>query len=248
MLKAPPDNRPLIGISCDLDNQSRHYELPVAYRQAIETAGGVPLLLAPTDVAETLDRIFDVIDGLLIPGGNDLDPALYRQPPHPKTIPMDPLRQRFDLALLKGAQNIALPTLGVCLGCQTINVMRGGTLIQYVPEYDRQNAVPHAGDRANLTDRNAWHNVSIFAKSRLAEVFQKESLQVNSRHRQALDEIGDGLTITARASDGIIEAVEDPSLPFFLGVQWHPEGMHDESADRLFGALIRAAQSFSREQ
>ena len=237
-------SRPIIGIS--LDNQAADqsrpvYELPMAYPLAIEKAGGIPMLLHHTRDSALQDAYMQVIDGLLIPGGDDLDPSLYGQPPHPKTRRLDSLRQFFDLSMLASAQSRNMPVLGICFGCQAMNVQRGGTLHQYIPDVPRDLPVAHAGNPANTTDKNAWHSISITPQSHLRAILSCDQATVNSRHRQALDRLGTGLKVSAISPDGIVEAIEDSSLKFWLGVQWHAEGLDDPPHPELFKAFVAAA-------
>ncbi len=237
-------SRPIIGIS--LDNQAADqsrpvYELPMAYPLAIEKAGGIPMLLHHTRDSALQDAYMQVIDGLLIPGGDDLDPSLYGQPPHPKTRRLDSLRQFFDLSMLASAQSRNMPVLGICFGCQAMNVQRGGTLHQYIPDVPRDLPVAHAGNPANTTDKNAWHSISITPQSQLRAILKCDQATVNSRHRQAIDRLGVGLTACAASADGLVEAIDDKSLRFWLGVQWHAEGLDDPPHPELFKAFLAAA-------
>lgn len=236
---------PVIGIACDLEAGSTFYKLPLTYRQAVETAGGLPILLPATDRESVQHEYINMIHGLLIPGGDDLDPHLYGQVPHPKNIESHTLRQRFDMAMLRGCEKVGVPVLAVCMGCQTLNVVRGGDLIQYLPEYDRAGAICHAADPAENGSRNTWHPVEIASASKLSAVYQLTRMEVNSRHRQAIGTLGKNLRLSAWASDGIIEAVEDVTLPFCVGVQWHPENLTTPPGDRLFTAFIGAAAHYA---
>ncbi len=236
--------RPIIGISPDNqapDQPRPVYELPMAYPKAIEKAGGIPMLLHHTHDPALRDAYMRAIDGLLIPGGDDLDPALYGQSAHQKTRRLDSLRQAFDLAMLAMAERQNMPVLGICFGCQAMNVQRGGTLHQYIPDLLRPEPVIHAGDPANTTDNNAWHSVAIAPQSRLGAIMKMDNVTVNSRHRQAIDRLGTGLAACAISADGLVEALEDDSLKFWLGVQWHAEGLDDAPHPELFNAFVAAA-------
>ena len=237
--------RPVIGIACDLENHSGYYKLPITYRVAVEKAGGLPLLLPSTDHPTVRNDYLNLVHALLIPGGDDLDPQLYHQQPHPRTRESDRLRQNFDLAMLAACEKMAMPVLAVCMGCQTLNVLRGGDLIQYSPEHVRPNPLPHAADPATSGDRNAWHQVEIEPAGRLADICGRSCMEVNSRHRQGIGRLGKNLRLSARAPDGIIEAVEDVALPFCIGVQWHPENLTGPAGDRLFDGLVQAAADYA---
>jgi putative glutamine amidotransferase len=216
--------RPVIGIT--IDNSTAHpdrYESPAAYAQAVERAGGLPLLLPYHTDAALVGHYADLLDGLLLSGGDDMDPALYGQSPHPKAVPCDPARTRFELALLAEIERRRMPALGICLGCQVMNVHRGGSLIQFLPDHDRIGAIEH-----RKRDASPRHLVRIAPGNALNRAIGRSDLSVNTSHKQAVAAPGRGLRIIATAPDGVIEALEDPDLPLFLAVQWHPERLIDE--------------------
>ncbi len=238
-------SRPLIGISMDTRESAAVpviYELTDTYTRCVLDAGGVPLLL-PHAADDTVRRhMLDVLDGLLIPGGDDVNPALYGQSPHARTHLMDERRQSFDLAMLALAEGRNLPTLGICLGFQIMNVQRHGTLVQYLPDVAGTVRVNHAADPDQLLRYDARHAVQPAAGTRLAALFGSGLLMVNSTHRQGVDHLGRGLVPSACAADGLVEAIEDPTLAFWMGVQWHPERMPGDPQMKLFQALIDAAR------
>jgi|WetSurMetagenome_2_1015567.scaffolds.fasta_scaffold119274_2 putative glutamine amidotransferase len=206
------------------------------YPQAVEAGGGEPVVLAPLADDELPDDLAGRIDGLLLTGGEDLDPVLWGEPRHPAAEIIDPRRQRSDLRLIEWADRIGLPVLGICLGCQEMAVHRGGRIIQHVPDETREN---HRNDRKP----RATHEIRIVAASLLAGIVGTGLLEVNSGHHQAVRHAGRGLAVVALSPDGIIEAIEDPTPGrFFLGVQWHPEDLVAEGPHRaLFAALCKAA-------
>ena len=153
---------------------------------------------------------------------------------------MDPRRQENELSLARVARERGIPTLGICLGVQVMNVAAGGTLIQHI-----ESDIDHASEPS---DRHR-HEVAIDGGTRLARILGERELEVNSSHHQAIKEIGDGLRVTAHAPDGIVEGLEDPRHPFYVGVQWHPEDMaREESASALFGAFVDAARKYSEQK
>ena len=241
--------RPLIGIT--LDNQTPNqspgvYELPATYARAVERAGGTPLLLPHTDDPALRLALSAQLDGLLIPGGDDIDPSLYGQARHPRTILMDSRRQAFDLAMLSLAQQRNLPVLGVCLGCQLINVHRGGSLHQYLPDVALKTRIAHSIPSPSTDDRRPGepeHDVEISSNSRLAAIMGEQTLRVNSKHRQGISALGRNLLAAAFSPDGLIEAIEDPAFDLWIGVQWHPESLEGPNRERLFAALVAAAAS-----
>lgn len=210
----------------------------MAYATSVEKAGGLPLLLAyKTDIA-LIPQIIDLVDGMLFSGGNDLDPALYGETYHPKAAPIDPARQRFELALLAEVEKRRTPALGICLGSQLMNVYRGGSLIQFLPDEPRDEQIEHR----KLDDVWSRHEVSVEPQSAVAQAVGKQNIVANSSHKQAVKQVGRGLRIIGKSPDGVIEGIEDPTLPLFLGVQWHPERLHDERDHlALFKLLVERA-------
>jgi putative glutamine amidotransferase len=208
---------------------------PFAYVRAVARAGGRPVQLPPDDdgVEETLDRI----DGLVVTGGIDLDPALYGGDEHPAMTGVRPEQDRAELALLEGALERDLPVLAVCRGSQLLNVLRGGDILQHLG--DGHGAPDLHGDG---TGSSANHAVRVREESRLAAALGGRAV-VTSEHHQALGRIGDDLVEVAWAADGTVEAVEDPRKAFAVGVLWHPE--RDDSPE-LFGALVEAARRYAK--
>jgi putative glutamine amidotransferase len=234
--------RPLIGVTTSELRPSgagtlrRHGEPPhsemalgMTYLRAIEAVGGMPVVLPPLGDAEAfLDRL----DGVCLSGGPDLDPGAYGAPErHAELGPTEPGLDAFELALARAADVRGLPVLGICRGAQALNVARGGTLHQHLPGH-RQ------ADPATATT----HTVRVEPGTRLASLVGSADLPVNSFHHQAADRLGSGLRAVAHAADGTIEAIEGDGPRFFLGVQWHAEGLVDEPRHRaLFEALVAAS-------
>lgn len=204
--------------------------LPTDYVRAVALAGAVPVLLPPFPgvIPGALPRL----DALVLTGGLDIAPHRYGEEPHPRTDDEQPERDDAELALLEGAVRQGLPVLGICRGLQLVNVARGGTLAQHLPEVVGGTDHSPGGDTFGDTD------VEVTPGSRLAEALGRTRLTGRCHHHQAIGRLGGGLQAVARAADGTVEAVEDPELPFFLAVQWHPE-IGDER--RLFEALVQAA-------
>jgi putative glutamine amidotransferase len=234
--------KPRIAITASLgklEGRTRVH-VPVAYVDAVEAAGGAPLVLPPTADDALAEELLAATDGLITIGGDDLDPSLWGEPLHPKTSPMDPRRQRADLRLISVADSRGLPVLGICLGCQEMAVARGGRLIQHVPD-ESGVTIDHGGGGTG----RARHPVTVEPDSLLSRIVGAGPLEVNSTHHQAVREPGRGMRVVARSPDGIIEGIEDPAPGrFFLAVQWHPEDLTDEARHlALFEALCRAATS-----
>ncbi|MBL7140629.1 MAG: gamma-glutamyl-gamma-aminobutyrate hydrolase family protein [Planctomycetes bacterium] len=231
--------RPRIAITMDvtLADGERRVQLPAAYAEAVAAAGGEPMLLPPTPAGAPAD-LPHLADALLLTGGRDLDTTAWGEPLHPKARLMDPMRQEADLDLLASADACNMPVLAICLGCQEMAVHRGGRIIQHLPDEPGERA-----DHGRAGRPRVFHPVQMTSGSLLARLVGTERIEVNSRHHQAVREPGREMAVVARAPDGVIEAIEDPSPGrFWLGVQWHPEDMTDRPEHAaLFQALCRAA-------
>jgi putative glutamine amidotransferase len=248
--------RPLIGVT----TQTLHaiegipQDLPTSwvmnqrYVHAVMAAGGVPVLipLLAEDPA-TLRAIYERIDGVLIPGGVDIDPAYYRTPRHEKLGRLDPARDTSELVMARWAVKDAKPVLGLCRGLQVINVALGGSLWQDLAE-ERPHSLKHDYfPTAGWAREHRAHVVEVRPDSRLAEALGSGAVSVNSMHHQGIRDLGYRLTATAIAPDGLIEAAEAEE-GFAVGVQWHPEMFEggDAGVGRLFEAFVDAANGSSR--
>ena len=210
--------RPVIGVTVDRTEKDQ-YMSPFTYADAVIKAGGLPMLLPYKASPDLVPLYVDQLDGMLFTGGPDLDPAAWGETYHPGTSPIDPDRQRFELALLAEVERRRVPTLGVCLGSQLMNVHRGGSLHQFLPELPREGALEHRFINDNLLR----HEVTVDTSSQLGSVLGGPTLSVNTYHKQAVNRLGRGLKIIATAPDGVIEGFEDDTLPLYAAVQWHPE-------------------------
>ena len=230
-------SRPIIGLSSYREparwgawDQSADL-LPSEYAQAITVAGGIPLLLPPTEpYAEAARDVVKRLDALVITGGADVDPARYQEPAHSATVKTRPDRDAWELALLDAAAETGLPTLGICRGMQVMEVHAGVHLYQHVPdlvENDRHNP---GGDQYGNT------GIKVAKGSRLATLVGETGPASCHHHQSVRDH--PGFTAVAWAEDGLLEAIEDPQHPFRLGVQWHPEVDPDRG---LFRGLVMAA-------
>src|ERR1043165_2846416 len=237
--------KPLIGIGSDVLRQRGERDRAfvfTTYVEALRRAGAVPVLVPPQP--ENAREVVDDLDGLLLAGGDDCAPAAYGGHRHPTVEPMDPRRQANDITLARAARERGIPTLGICLGVQVMNVAAGGTLIQ-----DIASSIDTDIDHASEPSDRHRHEVLIESGTHLARILGAGELNVNSSHHQAIGRVADDLRITAHAPDGVIEGLEDPKHPFYLGVQWHPEDMaHEESASALFGAFVAAARKYAEQK
>ncbi len=213
---------------------------PYSYVQAIQRAGGLALLLAPDpQVTARPGELLDRLDGLVLAGGTDVDPAVYGQEPHPATSGCVPERDAFELALAARALERDLPLLGICRGMQVLNVARHGTLHQHLPD-----VVGHDDHRRTVgTFDGNDHDVALVAGSLAQRAAGEARHATKSHHHQGIDRLGEGLVVTGRAGmDDTAEAVEAPGKRFVLGVQWHPEA--DETS-RVIGALVDEARAYA---
>jgi putative glutamine amidotransferase len=207
--------------------------LPHIYFDGVTRAGGIAVLLPPQPVDDEIAaRVLDGLDGLVITGGKDIDPARYGQAPHLETDEPRRDRDAWEFALLAGALRRGLPVLGICRGAQVLNVALGGTLHQHLPDVVGHNR--HQPGNAVFSTSS----VRTAPGTRLAAVLG-ESSDAQCYHHQAIAELGDGLVACARDDDGVIEAIELPGDHFVLAVQWHPEERLDDL--RLFAAVVEAA-------
>ena len=237
-------NKPIIGIGSDVQSPEGKRERAFVYLnyvEAVRRAGAIPVLIPPQP--ENADELMAELDGFLLAGGEDCDPAAYGEERHPTvTETMDARRQANDLALAEAARKHNVPMLGICLGLQVMNVAAGGTLLQDI-DSQHDTEIRHASE----PEDRARHDVIVEKGTQLAGVLPALELNVNSSHHQSIRKVGQGLRVTALAPDGIVEGVEDPRHPFYLGVQWHPEDMTGEdSASALFAAFIEAARKHAR--
>ena len=241
--------KPVVGINCDVDvhGGGRLYKRPyvylyLSYFEAVLRAGGIPFLLPLLQSESDAEELIAQLDALLLTGcGGDVDPASYGTAVQSATKIMPELRQRFDMILIRTAlAKSQIPILAICAGMQLVNVAAGGTLIQ-----DLQAINPDATDHHQLQNAERMiHKVRIEGLSRLAKIIGGSELEVNSTHHQAIDEVANGFVVSARASEGVIEAIEATDERFILCVQWHPERLSTEHRhQRLFEALIEQAKS-----
>ncbi|MBL8930025.1 MAG: gamma-glutamyl-gamma-aminobutyrate hydrolase family protein [Kineosporiaceae bacterium] len=237
--QAPPSGpAPLIGVSAYAVSarwgvwDAAAVLVPRAYVDAVVEAGGVPVLLPP--LPGLIEQVTSRLDGLLLIGGPDVDPARYGAERGPDTQPAHPDRDAAELALLAAATSGQQPVLAICRGMQLLNVARGGTLHQHLPDL--------LGDHDGSPGPGLYgtHPIKVADGTRLADALGRTALEgVPAYHHQGVDRLADGLVASAWTPDGLIEAVEDPALPFCVGVQWHPEVGEDLS---VFRALVRAAR------
>lgn len=214
------------------------------YLDALVRAGGSPVLLPLlTDGQEALRDMYERLDGVLLPGGVDIHPSSYGQAARPGLRRTDPERDAVELTLARWALADDLPLFGLCRGLQVINVARGGTLVQDLV-LERPDTARHDFEPPEYARDYLAHQVQVEQGTRLRSVAGAARVAVNSMHHQAVDRVGEGLAVTARSDDGVVEAVEG-SGRFVLGVQWHPESLvpRDQLARRLFDEFVGACRA-----
>ena len=226
----------LIGIPTYGRNDDGHFFLPAEYVESVRRSGACPILLPPGE--EHLDHWFELIDGILFPGGGDIEPARYGGSEHEMIYMVNPERDTMEFALLDRVLESGLPTLGICRGTQLLNVALGGTLFDHLPD--------HVGGEIThrLPPREPTpHPVQVEEGSGLAAILGATGFTAESWHHQAIRDVAPGLTVVARAPDGTIEAVEKTDHPWLYAVQWHPEltAAEDPIQQRLFNTLAEAA-------
>jgi putative glutamine amidotransferase len=239
-------DRPAIGMCTALERarwsvwDQEAVLLPRSYVAAVQRGGGLALLL-PEDprLVEDPGEALDLIDGLLLAGGADIDPLAYGQPAHAETVGTVPERDTFEIALARAAIERDLPVLGICRGMQLINVALGGTLLQHLPERFGH----HEHRRVVGSFDGADHEVELRENTLVMRVVEESPHHTKSHHHQGVDRLGEGLEVSATsAMDGLAEAIELPGKRFVLGVQWHPEV---DVSSPVLQALVQAASSYA---
>jgi putative glutamine amidotransferase len=234
--------RPVIGICTALERarwsvwDQQAFLLPRSYIDAVHRAGGMAVMLPPDVALETHpDEALDLLDGLILAGGADIDPSTYGAPAHRETHGTVPERDTFEIALTRRALERDLPLLGICRGMQLLNVATGGTLHQHLPERFGH----HEHRRAAGTFEGADHEVRLAPGSLAHRAVGEEQHATKSHHHQGVDRVGEGLVVTGWSElDGLPEAIEAPGHRFALGVQWHPEA---DEGSRLIASLVEEA-------
>ena len=225
---------PLIGITTYGEDEQRQFPLPREYVDSVRRAGGIPILLPPGE--PRLGELFALLDGLILAGGGDLEPAVYGGADHETVYMTDAERDTGELELARMAIDAGKPTLGICRGIQVLNVVLDGTLHEHLPDVVGEEILHRRPPR-----EPGEHLVTVVPGCRLAEILGKLEFPAASWHHQAIQDVAEPLTVVAHAPDGTIEAVEMPSHPWLVGVQWHPEltAKTDPMQQRLFDVFIQ---------
>jgi len=241
---------PRIGITCDLDDARTTNTLPRAYVRAVLRAGGLPLALPIPEMEHTPGGLapenrrweswLSGLDGLLLSGGGDLAPSLFGEEPLPGLGSVDPHRDALEMALVRAARKRRMPVLGICRGCQVLNVALGGTVYQDLPSQRPEGLLQHRQLSPGIFPS---HSMAVREGSRLAKALGVTAIRVNSHHHQAVRDVAPGFEVVAWAPDGVVEAIEAPEGPFLLGIQSHPERLESTTPPlaALFQAFVEAA-------
>ena len=241
--------RPVIGISSSyfVDNASHgtfnRHSLTAAYSIGVEKAGGTPIILP--FLPNSVDGYLEIVDGLIISGGSDFDPALFGDTEvHPATYDITPDRDEAEIRLVRGAKERGIPVLGICRGIQAIAVALGGTLIQDVPTQFSAE-IGHRQHEHGIEPSEPGHAVTITPGTQVAGIYGDRPVGVNSFHHQAVKDAPEDFIVSATSDDGLIEAIESTGPCFMIGLQWHPEIMFEAHEEHLgpFVALVEAAKS-----
>lgn len=219
----------IIGITANQDKDYKEYRLNKSYSKAIISAGGLPVILPVISDETIIKEYIKEIDGLLLTGGADPDPLIYGENPLPFTGSIDPLRDSFELEIFKYAFQEKLSILGICKGIQIINIAMGGTLYQGL-DSQREGVFKHNQEAPSWYPT---HNVKIEADSYLNQIVKQEKIKVNSNHHQSIKDVSSKFLVSAKAEDGVIEAIEIGEERFVMGVQWHPETMWKNSHENF---------------
>ncbi len=235
--------KPFIGINSSVtlnDTGIHRFCISGNYTEAVLKAGGIPLILTATGEPEIIEAYLGQINALLLVGGSDLDPSLYGDSENLATVKSPPkLRQGFDLAIARAALSRNLPVMGICMGCQVLNVAGGGSLYQDIEQQVEGHFIRHYQQTAPYY---VPHSVRIEHDSLLYRIMGKDKIDVNSAHHQSVKTPGDSFRPVAFSEDGIIECIEGTKNRFALGIQWHPEVIHRRPEQlSLFRALVSAA-------
>ena len=233
--------KPRVGITMRIELATNRFYLARHYSEAVEAAGGAPVHISLIPNSEYVDSVVEGLEGILLPGSDsDVDPLRYGQEPHPELGSVHTIKDQTDLLVIEAAERKRIPIFAICFGMQILNVSRGGTLIQ-----DIKSQIPDAIKHEQGTPRErASHRVRLLENTKLANIAGAVDAIVNSHHHQAIESVGADLVATAWASDGVIEAIEDPRPDrFVMAVQWHPElgWENDGLSQRLFRTFVNEA-------
>jgi len=245
---------PIIGVTCSMEYEDKRRKYPTAYAfdymkrsyyEAVERSGGIAVILPNTKEIDQVDRFLNVVDGLLVSGGNDVDPMFYGERKKVRNLSITRERDIFEIALVRKAKDKQVPILAICRGMQLVNVALGGSLYQDF-SFEKKFS-DHTLEGSALYQKK--HSVVIQEGSKLSRIVGKSRIMVNTSHHQMVKKVASGLAATAWSEkDGIVEAIESENDHFLLGVQWHPELMRDRGSKALFDWLIQSAREYKSKK
>lgn len=229
---------PIIGVTTFIEGNS--YRLPKYYGEAIVDCGGVSVLLVKTLNEDRVKAQVEALDGIILAGGNDVDPMYFNEGPHQKLGSIEPGRDEYEMMLIKYALEMDKPILGICRGAQILNISQGGSMYQDI--YSQMDDVYQHGQQAPI--QHMSHFIDIEKDSKLYEIMGNDNIKINSFHHQANSTPGEGLRVVAKSKDGVVEAIESTNHEFVIGVQWHPEGTYevDTHSQKLFQRFVDVAR------
>jgi len=231
------NRQPIIGITTYGLNEQGDFSIPALYVDSVRRAGGIPLLIIPGE--SHVDTIVTHLNGIILAGGGDLDPSTYNGKGHDSNYNIDSSRDDTELRLAKTVLAKKIPTLAICRGIQVINTILGGTLFEHIPDHFGEKILHRLPPRIPSS-----HLVTFDKNSGLFDIIRKEEIEVSSWHHQSIDKLGDGLSVVAKSSDGVIEAIEFNREAWFIGIQWHPElsSAVDSNQQKLFDAFVERSK------
>jgi len=226
----------VIGVTGNYSIEEQTHCLRDYYIKSVQRAGGVPVIIPPLQDESIIEQYLNLCHGFVLSGGGDVDPYYWGEHPGPELGEINPWRDYFELCITRRILNLHIPVLGICRGCQVLNIAAGGSVIQHI-----SSSLNH---HQNAPRNYAIHDVHIEKTSKLGNILQTENIRVNSFHHQAVKNLGQNMLSCAYASDGIIEAIERVDFSFAIGVQWHPECLEDKNSAGIFKALVEAADVY----
>lgn len=238
-------SKPIILIPTPVqDPEMRRFAMGKNYIRSLIECGAVPLMLPTALDLQSMREMYEQADGVLFAGGSDIDPAYFNEAPHAETYGIDAERDRAEVALTQWAMQDDKPAFSICRGIQVVNVALGGSLIQDIPtQWHSAVTLEHRGHKVGAARDQVLHEICVEPNCKLAAIIGAGDVGTNSFHHQAVGRVADGLVVTSRAADGIIESVEAPNKRWFIGVQWHPEEMTESRPDMmaLFHSFVDAS-------
>lgn len=239
--------KPIIGITCSHDWENARHRQNDTYIYAVLKAGGIPVLLPCLSALQDITLHLDLLNGLLISGGPDADPIYFGEEPQGGLGGVNPAMDAYEVPLILEALKRDMPILGICRGEQMLNIVAGGTLFQDMASAGIKNLLKH---RQEAPRSYRSHSVIIAEGTKLSQILGAGSIRVNTFHHQAVKNAAPGFVVSAKAPDGVVEAIESINHSFVIGVQWHPEGMWnvEDNYDALFDALVGAATHYAKSR